>query len=410
MDAYEAADDVARTSYGRLVALLAATTRDLAAAEDALSDAFLAALRTWPERGIPDRPEAWMLTTARRAAIGAHRRRAVADRAVPTLAVLADEYATPGRADLVPDKRLELMFACAHPAIDPDVHTALMLQTVLGLDAARIAEAFLVRPATLGQRLVRAKARIRVAGVPFAVPTPDQLPERATAVLDAIYAAYGTGWDDPAGHDPRRSGLTEESIRLATIVTDLLASDPEAHGLLALLLHSRARQGARRGDDGRFVPLGEQEPSRWSRDDIERAEGHLSAALALDHLGRYQLHAAIQSVHNRRAATGSTDWPAIARLYDGLVAFDPSVGTRVARAAAIAEASGPAAGLAALDAIDAVDAMLTYQPHWVLRAELLHRTGQPVAAAAAAGTAIGLTRDPAVDVHLRARYIGRATG
>lgn len=405
---HEAAEDVARTAYGRLVALVATGTRDIAAAEDALSDAFLAALRTWPERGVPDRPEAWLLTAARRAAIGGYRRRAVAERALPTLALLADEYGEPGRTAAVPDKRLELMFACGHPAIDPGVHTALMLQTVLGLDATRIAEAFLVRPDTLAQRLVRAKARIRGAGVPFTVPTAAQLPERASAVLDAIYAAYSAGWDDPAGLDPRRRGLTDEAIRLAVVLAELLPDDAEAHGLLALLLHSRARRRARRTDDGRFVPLGEQDPALWSRADIERAEHHLSTALRLGDLGRYQLHGAIQSVHNRRAATGATDWPAITSLYDGLVALDPALGTRVARAAAVAEARGPQAGLAELDAIDDDAAMPAYQPQWVLRAELFRRTGHDGAAAAAAAQALELTRDPAVAAYLRARYVDRA--
>lgn len=303
----------------------------------------------------------------------------------------------------MPDKRLELMFACAHPALDPDVHTPLMLQTVLGLDAARIAEAFLVKPATLGQRLVRAKARISGAGVPFALPSRQQLPERAAAVYDAVYAAYGTGWNDPHGLDRRNHGLSDEAVRLAGIVAELLPDDAEAHGLIALLLHSRARQAARRTPDGRFVPLGEQDVTRWSRNDIDRAERHLTSALALRRLGPYQLHAAIQSVHNRRAVTGSTDWAAIVRLYDGLLTFDPSIGTLVARAAASAEASGPAAGAAALDAIDE-DALEDYQPHWVLRAELARRTGHTVEMTAAATTALALTGDAAVAAHLRARY------
>ena len=402
--AADAVADVVRTSYGRLVALLAASTRDLAAAEDALAEALEAALRTWPDRGVPDRPEAWMLTAARRALIGAHRRRDVAARAAPTLAVLAEELAEPAASSAVPDKRLELMYVCAHPAIDPSVHTALMLQAVLGLDAVRIASAFLVRPEALGQRLVRAKRRITSTGIAFELPSAEQLPQRTAAVLDAVYAAYGTGWDDATGADPKRRGLTAEAIRLATILVELQPHEPEAHGLLALLLHSDARRDARRAPDGSFVPLAEQDVARWSRPTVERAEHHLSVALSLGRVGPYQLHAAIQSVHNRRAATGTTDWGAIAALYAGLAALDPSVGTRVARAAAVMEAAGATEAASLLDAMDDADDadVATYQPYWVLRAELAARTGadpsEPLA------RAVELTSETAVRAHLEGRF------
>lgn len=385
-DAGRAVEEAARTSWGRLLAHLAAGTRDLAAAEDALAEAFLAAVRSWPDSGVPDRPEAWLLTAARRTLIDAARRRDVATRALPSLARLVGQE--PGALSTIPDKRLELLFTCAHPAIAVGVRSPLMLQTVLGLDAARIASAFLVSPATMGQRLVRAKAKIKRAGIPFSVPDPSLLPERLEFVLDAIYAAYGTGWDE-------RSGLVDEALRLARLVTELLPAEPEAHGLLAALLHGAARERARRADDGAFVPLDEQDVRRWSPALMAEAERHLVRATAP---GRYQLLGAIQSVHNRRAVTGATDWAAIAALYDGLVACTPSIGAQVARAAAHMQNGAPAAALAMLDAIDAP----TYQPYWVVRAHCLHRTGSDPAGATQ--IALGLTEDPALRAHLVATF------
>ena len=228
-----------------------------------------------------------------------------------------------------------------------------MMQTVLGLDAARIASAFVVAPKTMGQRLSRAKSKIRIAGIPFEMPTDaDDLTARTTSVLDAIYAAFGTGWDDPGGSDPRRSGLTVEAIRLARIVVELRPGDAEARGLLSMMLHSEARRAARRTSDGVFVPLARQEVGLWSADMMIEAEQQLTAAASLRVLGPFQLQAAIQSVHNRRALTGATDWASIVALYDGLVALEPSLGALVARAVAHGEADGPGAGLALLDEVD----------------------------------------------------------
>lgn len=394
-----AVEDVVRTSYGRLVALVAMRTNDLAAAEDALSEALVAALRTWPERGVPDSPEAWMLTAARRALIGAHRRRETAQSAAPTLALLADELAgSPGSA--FPDRRLELMFACTHPALAPEVRAPLMLQAVLGLDAARIAGAFLVRPSTLGQQLVRAKQRIAATGIPYRVPDHAELPGRLGSVLDAVYAAYGTGWDDLAGVDSKRTDLVDEAVHLALGVADLLPGEAEAHGLAALVLHSRARHKARKGPDGRFVPLGEQDVMQWSRADIERAEHHLARALALGVVGPYQLMAAIQSVHNRRAATGTTDWVSISALHDGLHRVAPSIGGAMARASAHLHAFGPDAADAALADLDPAR-FDTYQPYWVVRAEIARARDDTASAAAALDRALSLTTDPVAIDHLR---------
>ncbi len=393
---HEALDRVARSSRARLLAHLAASVRDLAAAEDALAEAFVAALRTWPERGVPDVPEAWLLTAARRSLIDTTRRRDVATRALPDLARLADDGPGPARDPSgIPDVRLELLFTCAHPAIDAGVRAPLMLQAVLGLDAARIASAFLVAPAAMGQRLVRAKAKIRQAGIPFAVPGPAQLPERLGAVLDAVHVTYGTGWDDPAGRDARRRGLTDEALRLARLVVELLPDEPEAHGLLAALLHSQARAGARRAADGAFVPLDRQDVLRWDPVLMAEAERHLRAAG--DRPGIHRLHAAVQSVHNRRSVTGSTDWPALARLYDALVGLTPAVGARVARASAHLHAGAPAAALAMLDELDPA-LVAGYQPYWVVRAHCLRGTGAD--AARAAQVALGLTEDPALRAHL----------
>jgi RNA polymerase sigma-70 factor (ECF subfamily) len=398
-EARQAVEDTVRGSYGRLVAFLASLTGDLSTAEDALSDAFVAALRTWPDRGVPERPDSWLLTAARRNVIDAARHRTVAARRLPELARLMEQRAAEHSRTPFPDKRLELMFACTHPAIDPAMRSPLMLQTVLGLDAARIASAFLIAPSTMGQRLVRVKTKIRQAGIPFEVPEADVLPERLTSVLDAIYAAYGTGWDAatnteaPAGQT--HAGLVIEAIRLARVMVELAPGQPEAHGLLALLLHSHARTAARLGADGRFVPLDQQDITRWDPVAITEAERHLSLALGLQRIGPYQLHAAIQSVHNRRALTGATNWPAITALYDGLIAFTPTIGAYVARATAIIHSHGPAAGLHQLDELPA-ERVTGYQPYWVARAHALRMLGDTIAAEHAGTLAVGLTNDPVI--------------
>ena len=345
-------------------------------------------------------PEAWLFTVARRNLIHARRRATVRAAAEPTLALLAEERHEREPASF-PDERLKLLFVCAHPAIDPAARAPLMLQTVLGLDAARIASAFLVAPAAMGQRLVRAKTKIRDAGIAFSVPEPRELPERLEAVLDAIYAAYGSGWEDAAGADVRRKGLAEEAIWLARLVTALLPGEPEARGLLALMLYCESRSAARRSPAGAFVPLSEQNPALWSRAMIVEAERELADAGAGRRPGRYQLEAAIQSVHVQRGVTGRTNWEAVAMLYGGLVAICPTIGALVGQAAAIGEAHGPEGGLAALGDLPAA-AVVSYQPYWALRAHLLARRGDPAAGDAYA-TAIGLAEDPAVKAFLLAR-------
>jgi predicted RNA polymerase sigma factor len=278
-DTHRAVERVARDSYSRLVAFLTVRSRDVAAAEDALADAFHAALETWPRTGVPDRPEAWLLTAARRRLIDHARHARVHAEAMPALIAIADEAQALASSDIVfPDERLKMLFLCAHPAIDARVRAPLMLQTVLGLDAARIASAFLVQPSAMGQRLTRAKAKIRDAGIAFELPQPAQLPPRLDAVLDAIYAAYGGGWEDMAGADPRRKGLAAEAIDLGRLLVRLMPTEPEAQGLLALMLHSAARRDARRSASGAYVPLSEQDVARWSTAMIDEAEQSLNAA------------------------------------------------------------------------------------------------------------------------------------
>ena len=391
-----AAEGAARRSYGKLVAFLAARSRDVAAAEDALSAAFESALRDWPAHGVPTTPEAWLLTAARRHLIDAARRRQTHDAAEPDLLLFADLATDDEARRALPDDRLLLMFACAHPAIEAGVRAPLMLQTILGFDAATIASAFLVAPAAMGQRLVRAKAKIKRAGIPFRRPDHDDLAQRLDAVLEAIYAAYAEGWSDPAGTETRRRNLAEEAIWLGELVATALPDEPEALGLLALMLHAQARRAARRDSRGAYVPLAEQDPAAWDAALIDRAEGLLLRASALGPIGRYQLEAAVQSAHVVRRIDGRADWAAIVQLYDALAALTGSPVVAINRAVALAETRGAAAGLAALDAVGADARLADYQPYWAARAGLLARSGAAEAAHAAYGRAIGLEADPAV--------------
>jgi predicted RNA polymerase sigma factor len=401
-DTHRAIERVARESYGRLVAYLSSHTRDVGSAEDALSDALIAALTTWPRDGVPQNPEAWLLTAARRSFIDLVRHRRVAEASEPTLLLLREEREEMTLSVEFPDERLKLLFVCAHPAIDPSMHTPLMLQAVLGLDAARIAGAFLVSPTTMGQRLVRAKTKIRDGGIQFEVPQERELPQRLDAVLEAIYAAFGIGWDDMAGVDQRGRDLAEESIWLARVLLQLMPGEPEVRGLLALMLHCEARRQARRGPDSRYIPLSEQDQRLWSLPLIEEAELHLVEASGHGRSGRFQLEAAIQSVHAERARSGRTEWIAIMLFYEQLVHISPTLGTRTGYAAAVGEANGPEAGLAVLDGID-LDAVSSYQPYWAVRAHLLQRRGKTSEAVDAFDRAIGLAEDPAVKQFLLQR-------
>jgi RNA polymerase sigma-70 factor, ECF subfamily len=398
------AEAVARQSYGKLVAFLAARTRDVAAAEDALSDAFAAALADWAEHGVPEQPEAWLLAVARRKAVDTVRRHRTRDEAAGELRLMAEELESEAAsAAEIPDERLSLMFACAHPAIEPGVRAPLILQTILGFDAATIASAFLVAPAAMSQRLVRAKHKIAQAGIPFRLPERADLPERLEAVLEAIYATFTEGWSDPAGTEARRRNLAEEGIWLGRLVASLLPDEPEALGLLALMLYADARRPARRDAQGDYVPLAEQDTGQWDADLIAEAEALLHAASGKAALGRYQLEAAIQSAHVVRRLAGRADWTAIEQLYDALSALTRSSVVAINRAVAIAETRGPEAGLAALDALTEDPRLADYQPYWAARAGLLARTGAVDEADRAYELAIGLESDPAVRRFLQQR-------
>ncbi|AID33548.2 RNA polymerase subunit sigma-70 [Mesorhizobium sp. SEMIA 3007] len=391
-----AAEAAARQSYGKLVAWLAARTRDVTAAEDALADAFAAALERWPKSGVPEKPEAWLLAVARRRRVDAVRRRLTREAARDHLKLIAEEMEARMTDEELPDERLRLMFACAHPAIEPGVRAPLILQTVLGFDAATIASAFLVSPATMGQRLVRAKTRIRETGIPFRVPERAELGERLGAVLEAIYAAFAEGWSDPVGTETQRRNLATEGIWLGRLVVTLMPQEPEALGLLALMLFAEARRTARRSAEGDFVPLAEQDCDLWDRALIDEAEALLSHAAMSGVVGRYQLEAAVQSAHAARRLTGRTDWPAIRALYDALFSIVGSPVVAINRAVALAETEGAVAGLAALYVLGDDKRLNEYQPYWAARAGLLARLGQAPQATEAYDRAIGLERDPAV--------------
>jgi RNA polymerase sigma-70 factor (ECF subfamily) len=383
-------------SYGRLLAVLAAPSADIAAAEDAIGDALERALARWPDEGIPDNPEAWVLTVARnrlrdRWKSHAHRKTGP----LPETWDSTGDFPVPAA---IPERRLELMLVCAHPAIAANCRTALMLQTVLGIDSGAIARAFSLPPATLAQRLVRAKRRIREARIPFAVP--DDFHERLPAVLEAVYGAWAIDWQlEPQG--AAIESLAAEALHLALVLADLLPEEPEALGLAALICLSESRRPARRTDRGEFVPLDDQDARLWDSAMIARGVALLSRAHAFGRPGRYQYEAAIQSTHCARAHGGRPDWAALRKLHRALVRVAPSLGAAVSLAVVDGRLDGPQAGLVALDGITD-PAMARFQPAWTARAHLLVEAGRPGAAAEAYRRAIDLTTGPAV-----IRYLSR---
>ncbi|MEO0813610.1 MAG: DUF6596 domain-containing protein [Myxococcota bacterium] len=378
--------EVMRDSYGKLLAILASRAGDLLAAEDALSDAFAKALIHWPKE-MPRNPEGWLLSVARNRLIDIQRRDARIE--------FRDDLPEPEQPQTgdegIPDERLKLMFVCAHPAIDVRMHTPLMLQTVMGLEAEVIARAFLLPRTTMSKRLVRAKRKIRDSAVAFRVPEPDELPGRLSAVLEAIYCAFSRDW--MVG-----DSLAQESLFLAFLLAELLPNNPEALGLAALVAFCLSREDARLQDET-FVPLEEQDPKKWNRELIDRATVFLARAKAKNTLGRFQLEAAIQAVHADRLNTGVTDWRALLLLHRGLSALAPTIGATVGYAATLGRAVEPQAGLDALLTIDPA-VLAAFAPAQVTQAHFLEQLGCVDEAIAAYDRAIVLTSEPPLRRHL----------
>ena len=402
----ETLDATVRRSYATLLGYLASRAGgDLAAAEDALSEALLAAVKQWPGQGIPDKPEGWLLAVARRRLTDEQRRHATRERlsdAMQHAFESAEELAESG--DGFPDERMKLLFVCAHPAIDEALRTPLMLQVVLGLDAQAIASAFLVAPAAMAQRLVRAKAKIKAAAIPFEVPERHNWDERLSFVLDAIYAAFTRGWqssrDDETGRD-----MASEAIRLGEVAATLVPDEPEALGLLSLMLHCHARRSARMDATGRYVPLDAQDPAGWDHPMIDRAEALLRKAAEVGRPGRFQIEAAIQSAHAQCVVTGRVEWPVVAALYELLATFTPAIGARIGHAIASARAFGAERGLALLESLPE-ERLRDHQPYWAARGHLLAEAGLTSDARAAYERAIGLCDDQAVRAYLWERLRG----
>lgn len=391
-DAFRTIELIVRECYGRVIAVLLRQGFALQTAEDSLGTAISRALETWPTNGTPGNPAAWLLTVARRSALDQTR----AARRLTSLTEDLTEERTMDEATFlalepIPDERLRLFFLCAHPAIDRGAQTPLMLQLVLGLNGAAIAQLYMVPEAQVQQRLVRAKRKIRDAGIVPRLPDPPEVADRTEVVLDAIYAAYTYAWDLPT--DPEHRDLAAECLRLAATVEELVPNSAEAKGLLALLLISESRRESRRTQNGQFVPLDSQEHVRWNAAMIRQGDAVLQRAAGLRSSGRYQLEAAIQSAHVHRIQDGFPGREVIVQLYDRLLVIAPSTGAVLGRIAALAHTLGPERALVELDSLSNLD---HHQPYWALRAHLLSQLTRAEDAAAAAATAAKLATDPSV--------------
>jgi predicted RNA polymerase sigma factor len=368
-----------------------------------LSEAFASALAHWPVNGCPSNPEAWLLTAARRNMIDAVRRKRNRGVATDQFQLLTQGLDSAAALADIPDHRLALMFACAHPAIEAGIRAPLMLQVVLGLNAKAIGSAFLMSPAAMGKRLVRAKDKIRQAGIPFAIPERSEMSERIGTVLDAIYAAFSQGWTNPGGYDVSQGDLTREAMFLARVASELLPAEPEALGLLALMLYAEARRLTRRSAEGEYISLAEQDPAQWDAEMINEAEALLRKASTLGSIGRYQLEGALQSAHVHRCRTGDANWAAVVELYEALWVVTSSPVVAINRALAVAELHGPQAGLEAMQVVATDARVAEYQPYWAARAELLVKADRRAEARHDYEMAIGLERDIAVRRFLERR-------
>ncbi len=382
--------DAFRQEWGRITAALIHQTGDWDLAEECAQDAFTQALRRWPRDGVPDRPGAWLMTVARNGAIDRLRRSSNYRAKVEELAVMAardtgsGNSPEPGADDSgVPDERLRLIFTCCHPALAMEARVALTLRTLTGLSTAEIARAFLVPEATMAKRLVRAKHKIANARIPYRVPRASALPERVPGVLTVLYLVFNEGYSASAGDDLIRRDLCDQAVALTLVLAELLPGEPEAKGLLALMLFHRARQAARVNDRGDLVTLEDQDRARWDQVQIGIARRHLAEALAGRRPGQYQIQAAIAECHAAAATAQATDWPRIARLYQHLADMTGSPVVELNRAVAVAMADGPAAGLAVLRRLEADGALAGYYLLPATRADFLRRLGRHSEAASA---------------------------